>query len=206
MRFWRGTGSEVTAIRPEFSTRQRMTLATLVSGACFQFPRVKRQVLAYLQLHSVDLSQKPGCREVIVRRIRLYLAQMSHLVLKIADPLEARFELLVTRNHGASVLISTIPRRPPPRFTCQNSTSACSSGHAARCRTKNTLRPKCAWAAPWARHGFPPSDTRPRFPESCGRPRTRSPPQDARGASRSPRPIRRRNSARTRSETALTTS
>src|SRR3989442_2277527 len=149
--FRRRTGSEVTAIRPEFSTRQRMTLATLVSGACFQFPRVKRQVLAYLQLHSVDLSQKPGCREVIVRRIRLYLAQMSHLVLKIADPLEARFELLVTRNHGASVLISTIPRRPPPRFTCQNSTAACSSGHAARCRTQNTLAPKCACAAAWSK-------------------------------------------------------
>src|SRR5207245_9165125 len=147
----RSTVPEDTAIRPEFSTRQRMTLATLVSGACFQFPRVKRQVLAYLQLHSVDLSQKPGCREVIVRRIRLYLAQMSHLVLKIADPLEARIELLVTRNHGASVMISTIPRRPPPRFTCQNSTAACSFGHAARCRTQNTLAPKWACAAAWSK-------------------------------------------------------
>src|SRR5882724_2442754 len=92
-----------------------MTLATLVSGACFQFPWVKRQVLAYLQLHSVDLSQKPGCREVVVCRIRLYLAQMSHLVLKMTDPLEARIELLVTCNHGASALISTTsPRRSPP--------------------------------------------------------------------------------------------
>src|SRR5438132_6348256 len=127
-----------------------MTLATLVSGACFQFSWVKRQVLAHLQLHSVDLSQKPGCGEVIVLRIHLYLAQMSHLA-EMADPLETRIELLVTRNHGASAMISTTSRRPPPRFTCQNSTAACSFGHAARCRTQNTLAPKWACAAAWSK-------------------------------------------------------
>src|SRR3990170_1210744 len=133
-----------------------MRLATALllaaSGTGFQLARVKREVLAHLQLHSGDLRQEPGCREVVVRRVRLHLAQMSHLALEMADPLQGSVELLIVGNHAASPgMTSTMPLRPPPRLTCHNSIAACSPGQAARCRTQNTLAPKFACAAAWSK-------------------------------------------------------
>src|SRR2546428_5443169 len=143
-----GAGPKSQRFERSFSAHQRRAHPLAISGVGFQLARMKREVLAHLQLHSIDLCQEPACREVVVCRIRLYLAQIGDLALKVTNPLKARIELLVVGNHDASEMISTMPRRRPSRFTCQNSTAACSSCHAARWRTQNTLAPKCAGAAP----------------------------------------------------------
>lgn len=57
------------------------------SGTRFQFTRMEGEVLSHLQLHPIDLGEKPGCRQVVVRGIRLRLAEMRHLSLEMADPL-----------------------------------------------------------------------------------------------------------------------
>ena len=44
-------------IRPHFGP-----LRPAISGASFQLARMQREVLANLQLHSIDLCQEPGCR------------------------------------------------------------------------------------------------------------------------------------------------
>src|SRR5439155_25128249 len=92
-----------------------------ISGAGFQLARMKREVLAHLQLHSIDLCQEAGCRQVAVCRIRLCLAQIGNLALKVTNSLKARIKLLVVGNHDASAIISTMPRRRPARFTCHDS-------------------------------------------------------------------------------------
>jgi hypothetical protein len=74
-------------------------------------PRVQREILAHLQLHSVDLGEAPHCRAVIVDGIPLDLTQSSHLGLKVPNPLEARVELVVIRDQDASETISTTPAR-----------------------------------------------------------------------------------------------
>jgi len=106
---------------------------------------MQRKILANLKLHPVDLGKEPGCGQVIVPGIRLRRAEMGNLYLKVADALERGMELLVVADHDASLgMTSTMPFRPPPRFTCQNSIALGSSGHAANRRSQNTLAPKCA--------------------------------------------------------------
>src|SRR6266545_8110880 len=113
---------------------------------------MKREILPHLELHPVDLGKEPGCRQMVVCGIGLRRAQMGYLSLEMADSLQRGTELLVVADHDASPSVtSTMPLRPPPRLTCQNSTAACSFGHAANRRSQNTLAPKCACAAPWSK-------------------------------------------------------
>ena len=46
------------------------------------------EVLAHLELHPVDLGEKPGCRKVVVRGSGLRLAKMGYLSLEMADSLD----------------------------------------------------------------------------------------------------------------------
>src|SRR5262249_48891962 len=105
------------------------------------FAWMKREIIAYFELHSIDLCQKAGGRKAGRQWIGLDLAQVSQLGLEMADAVLGRLKLCVVGNHGFSPLISMMPRKPPPRFACQYSTAACSPSKQANCRSQKTLAP-----------------------------------------------------------------
>src|SRR5437016_1018566 len=111
-----GTGVPPGTVSRPHTSPLSGPLRPAISGAGFQLARMKREVLAHLQLHSIDLCQEAGCRQVVVCRIRLCLAQIGNLALKVTNPLKARIKLLIVGNHDASEMISTMPRRRPSRF------------------------------------------------------------------------------------------
>jgi len=57
-----GAGPKSQRFERSFSAHQRRAHPLAISGAGFQLARMKREVLTHLQLHSIDLCQKPGCR------------------------------------------------------------------------------------------------------------------------------------------------
>jgi hypothetical protein len=104
------------------------------------------QVFTNRKLHSVDLRDKPAGRQTIVYGVRLRLAKQGKLLLKLLNALERCRQLCVTSDHSLVSTISTIPRRLPSRFVCQNSTVACSpptrQAVEARTRSPQNMRPQ----------------------------------------------------------------
>ena len=112
---------------------------------CFRWQET--EIFANLQLHTVDLGEKPGNRCPVVHRIGFRVAQMSCLALKPRNAFQSRLQLLIVCNHVPSRTISTMPRCPPSRRICQYSIIACSPPSAAERRGQNTLAPKWASAS-----------------------------------------------------------
>jgi serine/threonine protein kinase len=96
------------------------------SGGSNFFCREKPQVFSDFQLHAINLGQKARSGSPIIDRIRFSVSQVSHLFLEPCDSFVGCLRLPVVRNHDPSGTISTMPRRPPLRRTCQYSTFACS--------------------------------------------------------------------------------
>jgi hypothetical protein len=115
-----------------------------LSAGFGQLGRKQSKVFAHFQLHTIHFCQEPGCRQPVIGGVGLYFAEVRQLGLKKADSLLGRRQFLVVSNHDASGIISTIPRRPSPRFTCQYSIVFCSPSKAARRRSQKTLAPKIA--------------------------------------------------------------
>src|SRR5262245_56184831 len=109
------------------------------------------EVLANFQLHAVDLCKKAGNRCSVIGGIGLGLTQLGHLLLEPRNTVEGGLKLLVIGDHGFSLMISTMPRRPPSRRTCQYSIMLCSPPMALDRRVQNMLAPKCVSAAIWSK-------------------------------------------------------
>src|SRR5262245_10226502 len=107
----------------------------------------KTQILPNFELHAVNLRQEPRDRGPIIHRIRLGLPHLGHLLLEPGDTSQSRLQFLVVDNHGPSATISTMPRWPPSRRTCQYSIMACSPPSAPERLVQNTLAPKWASAS-----------------------------------------------------------
>src|ERR1700733_10816542 len=90
-------------------------------GGSYCLGRNAAKVLSHVELHAVDLSQKPGSRSTVVHRVGLSPTEMSELLLEPGDAFQGRLELQVVRDHDSALTISTIPRRPPSRRVCQSS-------------------------------------------------------------------------------------
>src|SRR5436309_2074490 len=108
------------------------------------------QIFPDLKLHAVYLSKESRRRPMEVRRVCLNLPKVGDLLLEPGYSIQGHSQLFVIRYHYDSPIISTIPRSPPSRFTCQYSTAASSPPSAPSLRNQNTLAPKKVAAAPWS--------------------------------------------------------
>ena len=134
-----------------WSTSKPASLPLPFCRLSLRFPRLLShcrgtQVFTNRKLHSVDLCDKPAGRQTVVYGVRFRLAKQGKLLLKLSNAFERRSQLCITSYHSLVSTISTIPRRLPSRFVCQNSTVACSPPNAAGRRSQNTLAPKYASA------------------------------------------------------------
>jgi hypothetical protein len=93
---------------------------------------MQSKILAHLQLHPVNFREETGRRKAVRQWIGLDPAEMGELGLETPDALLRRLQLLIVMDHDFASIISTMPRDPPPRFTCQYSTDACSPSFPTR--------------------------------------------------------------------------
>ncbi len=79
------------------------------------------EVFTHFELHPVDLRQKSRCRKPVIGGVGFCLPQMRQLSQEVPNSFQGCCQFVIIFDHGVSSTISTMPRWPPPRFTCQYS-------------------------------------------------------------------------------------